>query len=108
MIETGAPCPVLYPESVSPSVVSDSVTPKTVAQKAPLFMGFSRPEYWSELPFPSPEDLLDPGIEPESAMKAHSLPPELPGNFLQIIKRSNRATPFPRSLCTDGNTLHVH
>ena len=31
-------------------------------------MGFSRPEYWSELPFPSPGDLLDPGIEPVSLM----------------------------------------
>ena len=79
VIETGAPCPVLYPESVSPSVVSDSVTPKTVAQKAPLFMGFSRPEYWSELPFPSPEDLPDPGIEPESPeLQADSSPSELP------------------------------
>ena len=84
------------------------MTTWTVAHQVPQSMEFSRQEYWSELPFPSPEDLLDPGIEPESAMKAHSLPPELPGNFLQIIKRSNRATPFPRSLCTDGNTLHVH
>ena len=45
------------------SVVSDSVTPWTVAHQAPLSMGFSRPEYWSELPFPSPGDLPDPGIK---------------------------------------------
>ena len=32
----------------------------------PLAMGFSRPEHWSELPFPSPGNLPDPGIEPES------------------------------------------
>ena len=32
----------------------------------PLFMGFSRQEYWSGLPFPSPGDLPDPGIEPGS------------------------------------------
>ena len=38
------------------------VTPWTVACQAPLSMGFSRQEYWSELPFPSPEDLPDPGI----------------------------------------------
>ena len=37
-------------------------TPWTVAYQAPLSMGFSRQEYWSGLPFPSPEDLPDPGI----------------------------------------------
>ena len=42
------------------------MTPWTVAHKAPLFMEFSRQEYWSGLPFPSPEDLPDPGIEPRS------------------------------------------
>ena len=36
------------------SVVSDSETPWTMARQAPLSMGFSRPEYWSGLPFPSP------------------------------------------------------
>ena len=36
----------------------------TIAHQAPLSMGFSRQEYWSRLPFPSPEDLPDPGIEP--------------------------------------------
>ena len=42
-----------------------SVTPWTVAHQAPLSMGFSRQEHWSGLPFPSPGDLSDPGIEPE-------------------------------------------
>ena len=41
-------------------------TPWTVAHQAPLSMGFSRQEYWSGLPFPSPGDLPHPGIEPES------------------------------------------
>ena len=41
-------------------------TPWTVAYYAPPSMGFSRQEYWSGLPFPSPEDLPDPGIEPTS------------------------------------------
>ena len=45
------------------SVVSDSATPWTVAQQAPLAMGVSRQEYRSGLPFPSPGDLPDPGIE---------------------------------------------
>ena len=41
-------------------------TPWTVAHQAPLSMGFSRQEYWSGLPFPSPGDLPDTGIEPRS------------------------------------------
>ena len=41
-------------------------TPWTVAYQASLSMGFSRQEYWSGLPFPSPGDLPDPGIEPMS------------------------------------------
>ena len=41
-------------------------TPWTLAYQAPLSVGFSRQEYWSGLPFPSPGDLLDPGIEPRS------------------------------------------
>ena len=40
--------------------------PMTVAYQAPLFMGFSRQEYWSGLPFPSLRDLPNPGIEPGS------------------------------------------
>ena len=43
-------------------------------------MKFSKQEYWSGLPFPSPGDLPDPGIEPESpALQADSLPSEPPG-----------------------------
>ena len=42
------------------------VTPGTVAYQVPPSMGFSRQEYWSGLPFPSPGDLPDPGIEPRS------------------------------------------
>ena len=42
------------------------VTPWTVAHQAPLSMGFSRQEYWSGLPFPSPEDFPYPGIKPMS------------------------------------------
>ena len=43
------------------------VTPWTVAYQAPLSMGFSRQEYWSGLPLPSPGDLPNPGIEPRSS-----------------------------------------
>ena len=42
------------------------VTPWTVAHQSPLSMEFSRQEYWSRLPFPSPGDLPNPGIEPLS------------------------------------------
>ena len=56
------------------------VTSWTVAYQASLSMGFSRQEYWSGLPFPSPGDLLDPGIEPRSpALKADTWPSESPG-----------------------------
>ena len=54
------------------------VTPWTGAHQAPVSMGFSRREYWSGLPFPSPGDLPDPEIEPKSpALQAGSLPTEL-------------------------------
>ena len=56
------------------------VTPWTVARQAPLSIGLSKQEYWSELPFPSPGDLPNPGIKPRSpALQADSLLPELPG-----------------------------
>ena len=48
------------------SVVSDSATSWSVAYQAPLSMGFSRQEFWSGLPFPSPGDLPIPGTEPRS------------------------------------------
>ena len=48
--------------------------------QSPLSMEFSTQEYWSGLPFPSPRDLPDPGIKPESpALQANSLPSEPPG-----------------------------
>ena len=57
-------CPTLY-------------NPWTVAHQAPLSMRFSRQEYWSGLPYTSPGELIDPGIEPESpAFQAGSLPTE--------------------------------
>ena len=48
------------------SVRTASVTPWTVARQAPLFMGFSRQEYWSGMPCHLPGDLLNPGIKPKS------------------------------------------
>ena len=58
------------------SVTYDSATPQTVARQAPLSMGLSRQEHWSGLPFPTPGDLPNPGIKPESLVS-----PALAGGF---------------------------
>ena len=66
--------------------------PWTVACQAPLSMRFSRQEYWSGLPFPSPGDLPDPGIEPRSPeLQADSFPTELQGkpNTLLTVNQTN-------------------
>ena len=74
---------------VSRSVVTNC-DPRDCSHQAPLFMGFSRQEYWSGLPFPSPGDLPDLGMELESpAMQADSLPsdsPEKPYIFSKQLK----------------------
>ena len=61
-------------------------TPWIVAHQAPPSMEFSRQEYWSRLPFPSPEDLPDPGIEPRSPeLRADALTSEPPSvDYLAI------------------------
>ena len=62
-------------KSLSP--VQLFATPWTVAYQAFPSMGFSRPEYWSGLPFPSPGDLPNPEIEPGSpALQVDALPSE--------------------------------
>ena len=62
-------------------------TPWTVALQAPQSMGFSRQERWSGVPFPSPGDLPDPGIEPRSpALQADALTSEPPGKHVTISK----------------------
>ena len=70
-------CDVMCFQSLS--CVRLFVTPWTVARQAPLSMGFSRQEYQSGLPCPSPRDLLNPGIEPRyPVLQADSLPSEPP------------------------------
>ena len=62
-------------------------TPQTVACQAPRSMEFSRQEYWSGLPFPSPRDLPDPGIEPRSpALQVDSLLSEPPGMLVKMYR----------------------
>ena len=71
---------------LSRTVMSDSVIPM-YSPPGPLSMEFSRQEYWSGLPFPSPGDLPDPRIEPRSpALQADSFPTELLGNTQPYIK----------------------
>ena len=63
-----------YESLISLSRIWLFVTPWTVAHQAPPSMGFSRQEYWSGLPFPSPGELPYPGIEPGSpALRADAL-----------------------------------
>ena len=62
-------------------------TPWTVAHQAPPSMEFSKQEHWSGLPFPSPGDLPDPGIEPRSpAFQADALTSEPPGKPYPIME----------------------
>ena len=75
-------------------------TPWTVACQAPLSMGFSRQEYWSGLPFPSPEDLPDLGIEPgSSALQADSLPTELQGKPFSVLAVAAKSLQLCLTLC---------
>ena len=63
-----------------------SATPWTVAHQASLFMGFYRQEYQNGLPFPSPGDLPEPGIEPRPpTLQADSLPSEPMARALNIL-----------------------
>ena len=61
-----------------------SAIPCAVALQAPLSMGFPRQEYWSELPFPSPGDLSDPGIESMSPALADGFFTTEPAGKLNI------------------------
>ena len=60
------------------------------ARQTSLSMGFSRQEYWSGLPFPSPGDLFNPGIKPGSlTLQEDSLPSEPPGKPINTTQKSN-------------------
>ena len=72
----------------------------TVAHQAPLSMGFPKQEYWSGLPFPSPGDLPDPGIEPRfPALQADSLLSELQGKTGLFTNQMKRMA--LRNICTN-------
>ena len=60
-----------------------------IAFQVPLAMGFSRQEYWSELPCPPPEDLPNPGVEPRSpTLEVNSLLSEPPGKPIETVVAS--------------------
>ena len=73
-------------------------TPETAAHQAPLSLDFSRQEHWSELPFPSPRDLLHPETETASA-----LAPALTGGFLTTeppwLRFFEDKVPTPIDIC---------
>ena len=83
-------------------------TPWTAAYQAPPSMGFSRQECWSGLPFPSPGDLPDPGIEPGSpALQADALLSEAPGKpYLDktVLQKDTCSPMFIEALFTTAKT----
>ena len=88
---------VMCVHAQSLSRVQLSVIPWSVAHQAPLTVEFSKQKYWSVLPFPSPGDLPDPGIEPASPALASGLfTTEPPGKqksctlFFYILKKKFR------------------
>ena len=80
--------------------------PWTVAYQAPPSMEFSRQEYWSGLPFPSPGDLPDPGIKPRSpALQADALPSEVPGKYIIILDMKRDSAILPTWLKRVENSV---
>ena len=77
-------------------------TPWTIACQAPLSMGFSRQEYWSGLPFPSPGDFPNPGIKPASRMS-----PAVAGAFFTASTAWEAPTQLYTCIEIDEN-VHQH
>ena len=70
------------------------MTPWSIAHQVPLSVGFSRQEYWSGLPFPSPGDLPDPGIKPGSpTLQVDSLLLSHWGSHMQLYGPSPSVSP---------------
>ena len=90
-LHTGFFCKNIMTKWKSLSCVWLSATAWTVVYQASLSMGFSRQEYWSGLPFPSPGDLPDPGIKPRSpALQADTSPSEPQGKPMSCIGSGKR------------------
>jgi len=74
------------------------LTPWTVARQAPLFMKFSRQEYWSGLPFPTPGDLPYPGIKPQSLVSVGRFFTTVPPYSLIVFKYNVTNTIYYRNI----------
>ena len=90
-------------------------TAQTVAQQAPLSVGFSRQEYWSGLLFPSPGDLPDPGIDPESPVSLallHCVTQKPIMSVVQPLKRNGHLTYYnvdkPWEHCAKWNKPEIN
>ena len=84
------------------------MTPWTVTHQAPLSMGLSRQEYWSGLPFPSSDDLPNPGVKPGSpALQMDSSPSEPPGKPISHDHKTNIPN-IVNPLCNASVSLSVH
>ena len=82
-------------------------TPWTVAYQAPPSMGFSRQECWSGLPFPSPGDLPNPGIEPGSpALQVDTLTSEPPGKPCVWVLDNTGMQTLSLNPCVDKDTVN--
>ena len=82
------------------SGVQLSATPRTVTHQSSLSMGFPQQEYWSGLPFPSPGDIPNPGMEPASpALQADSLLSEPPGKSQYVYTEPHNLR--DEVLCTE-------
>ena len=80
--------------------------PWTITHQAPLSMGFPRQAYWSGLPFPSPGNLPDPGIEPRTpALQADSLPSEGSANISLLHGHNSIAGPLAWSSLVPEDSL---
>ena len=84
---------ILYPCVLSRSVISDSLQPHGLQPSRPLCpWGFSRQEYWSGLPSPSPGDLPNPRIKPRSpTLQAYSSLTEPPGRISQKMREKKES-----------------
>ena len=76
--------------------MSDFVAPWTLAHQAPLSMEFSRQEYWNGLPFPSPRDLPNPGVEPRWLSGKESETP---------VQSLGREDPMEKGMATHSSIL---
>ena len=90
--------------------MSDSANPWTVAYQAPLSMRFSRQEYWSGLPFPSPGDLSNLGIEPRvrTALESDALTSEPPGKPGKRICKEIKSDINDIKYCGDSKIQSFH